>query len=328
MIVLKVEKSFVFTAALLIAMAITLLSGVIGVYSYMREPYRAMQITLYSYTKVSRYQVNFYMKPNNIYGDIVISADTKIPIYLNLVNDINISYIYRAINAKTYGTLRTVILLLHPDGWSKKYFDNFTEFSEKAATNIYIDLNSTIKTMDSLCKEAGLRLSTFSIVITTYIDAKTEIGSVTKVDTYNHSITLGIDLTRNRIDVAGNLQLTTPVEEKKTLYEKQEVFGVDIESARISSTIATALGSIATATLLVTKARIAEKENPLKRFESRYRNIIIEVKNMPEKLTLIQVSKPEELAKIARLLETPIHKVVNDSTVKYYVIDKDKIYTL
>jgi hypothetical protein len=324
---LKIEKSYIVTIALLIAVTITLASGIIGVYAYMREPYIARQITLYSYTKVSGYQIVFYMKPNNIYGDIAVSAESKLPIYLNLVNGINISYIYRVDNAKTTGTLRIVVLLSHPDGWSKKYLDESIEFLEKALANIYIDVNNTIKTMDSLCKEVGLRPSTFNIVINTYIDSKTEIGSITKIDPYNHTITLKVDLTRNRIDVAGNLLLTTPIEGKKTVYEKRYIFGVDVEGMRTASTISIASGAIATATLLVIKMRFSEKENPLKKFESRYRDIIIEVKNIPEKSTLIYVGKPEELVKIARLLETPIHKVVDNNIVKYYVIAEDKTYT-
>jgi hypothetical protein len=56
--------------------------------------------------------------------------------------------------------------------------------------------------MDNLCREIGLRSSTFNIVINTYIDSKTEIGSITKIDPYNHTITLKVDSTRNRIDVA------------------------------------------------------------------------------------------------------------------------------
>jgi len=325
--VLKIEKSYIVTTALLIAIAVTLASGIIGVYAYMREPYIAKQITLYRYTKVSSYQIDFYMKPSNIYGDIIVSAESKTPIYLNLVNGINISYIYRVDNAKTAGTLRTVILLYHPDGWSKKYLDESIEFFEKALANIYIDMNSTVKTMDNLCKEVGLRLSTFNIVINTYIDSKTEIGSITKIDPYNHTITLKVDLTRNRIDVAGNLLLTTPIEEKKTIYEKQYIFGVDVEGMRTASTISIASGAIATATLLIIKTRFTGKEDPLKKFESRYRDIIVEVKNIPEKSTLIYVSKPEELVKIARLLETPIHRVVDNNTVRYYVIAEDKVYT-
>jgi hypothetical protein len=80
-IALKIEKSYIVTITLLIAIVITLARDIIGFYAYIREPYIARQIILYSYTKVSRYRIDFYMKPNNIYGDIVASAENKLPIY-------------------------------------------------------------------------------------------------------------------------------------------------------------------------------------------------------------------------------------------------------
>jgi len=325
------DKQTVLLILLIAALSMAVVGGVFGVSAYMREPYVVSQELLYRYSKVSRYDIYFYMKPNNIYETPIVVAESGLPIYLSLVNGVNVSYSYRVDGVRSSGSIRMAVFLRHPDGWSRKYLEKTLNFTGSATSSLYINISDAVSTMDVLCKQVGLRLTAFSITIATYIEGTVHIGSISRRDPYNHSIAIAIDLGRNRIALEGTPSITVPVEEKRNVYIKQSILGMDIETLRILSTSMASAGVIATAILAIARAKLSTRD-PLKDFESRYQQIIVTASRIPMEggSKTVYIRNPNELIKVARLLEKPIIKYVDGSNSQpiYMVIDRDTTYIL
>lgn len=326
-----IDKQTMSLILLPISLSIAVVGGVLGVYSYVKEPYFVDQVLLYRYVKASSYDVYMYMKPNNIYDSAVIAAKRDGPIYLNLVDGINISYSYRVEGAKISGLVNIIVFLKHPDGWDKRILEKKIDFRGFIKEFIYINIDEVISIMNKLCGEIGLKTTVFNIIITAYVDYLTSINSVMRKDFHDHSITLAVDLSRNRITVEGTLSMSRPVEEKRSIYIKQSVLGIDVETLRTLSTAISSIGVVATAILAIIRSRLAIKD-PLKDFESRYQEIIVSVMQIPvgKETKLIYITNPRELVKVARLLEKPITKYIDEDKdkVMYMVIDGDTVYIL
>lgn len=325
------EKQYTLTVLLFIVVCITFLGGLLGFLAYGREPYTTVQETLYSYTKSSKYSVWFYLKPNEIYDQSTIPAESGTPIYLSLVEGIGIDYSYRVDNVKTDGVLRIAVLLRHPDGWEKKYREYVDSFRNTTVHTITINLSDVITYMDTLCRQIGLRLTSFNISITSYIASRVYVGSAVRDDSFTHTITIVVDLGRNRVNVVGRLAHIVPIEEKRSVYVKQKLFGLDVENLRSISVLMSSIGVVSIGALALIRVRITTPRDVLKDFESKYRNIIVSASRVPPiSNRVIYISKPEEIVKISRLLEKPIIKYTeqNSNTVLYMVVDRDIIYIL
>ncbi|MEM4514222.1 MAG: DUF5305 family protein [Ignisphaera sp.] len=314
-----------------IALIILSISTFLVVFTYIREPYTTLEKTLYSYTKDSRFLIRFILKPNQVYDSPMLSAEDNIPIYLNLVNSIVLDYRYLINNLKTSGNLHVVVFLQHPDGWSKKYLENRINFSDIALHKVELSIHDIIDYMENICKQIGVKLSVFNISITSYVMSKVYLGSNEYPDSLTHTVTLILDLIRNRVSVAGPLTQSLVVEEKTKLYIAQTLFGLSIENLRITSAFLLAIGGILIGVSAFVWFRFPDKD-PVKEFESKYQSIIVSASRIPSLSgkNVIYLTKLEEIIKISRLLEKPIIKYIerdnNQNRILYTVLDKESVY--
>lgn len=327
------NKQLVVTAAFLAMIVVSVVGAMLGFYAYSREPYIEVEKPLYRYVRESAYSIQIALKPNRVYGTQTLQLEEgkTLPIYLNLVDNISISYSFSVENANTTGTLQLLVLLKHPHGWSVKYIELMDDFANKASQTLSIDLDEAIAYMEDLCREVGLKLTVFNISIVSFFSGKVRVGSVTRSDSFVHGVSLLADLSRNRIEFSGPLSQKAPVEEKRTVYIQQTIFGIGVDMLRIASPIITSVGAVATAVLAIVRLRISPRD-PVKDFESKYRALIVSASHVQGAGNrVVKVSSPEEIVKTSRLLEKPIIKHVeagggNPGKVAYMVIDRDATY--
>lgn len=325
------KKRFVLLVIMIIALCMLFVGGLFTVFAYTKKPYTIVQNVLYSYTKNSRFSVQFILKPNQLYDTPMLSAEDNLPIYLNLVNSIIFDYRYRVDDLKASGILQIVVLLKHPDGWSKKYLESRTNFSDSALHRFELNMHDIVNYMENICGQVGAKLTVFNISVISYVMGEVYLDSNVHLDSFTHTVTLTVDLVKNRISVADPLVQTLSVEEKKDTYIAQTLFGLSIEDLRVTSVFLSFTGAMLAGVSIFTWFRISGKD-PLREFESRYRDIIVSASKIPplNEKNIVYLSKPEEIVKISRLLEKPIVKYVeqdNDSDrVLYTVFDKESAY--
>jgi len=313
------------TFALVAAVVIAVIGGLTGFLAYRVEPYVARQVVLYKYSKLSTYDAYFTLKyPAEIYGSSTIPVKTNLPIYLNLVEGINISYRYRVEGASSSGSVRIELVLKHPDGWFYRYLNFSGEFRGEFSTSYYIDIDRVIELMDDLCKGVGLRLQSFILQVNTYFDHATEVKTGSRRDSGNHTLILSFDVVRNRAQLmSGDLKYVEPVEEKSTIYDKQYIFGLEVPTMRTLSVIATSAGTISAALLAFLHISKSVGTQSLAKFERRYRDLIVKVEHIEGRNPIeVRVSSPEDIVKLARLEEAPILK----ASSKYVVVGKQVTY--
>jgi hypothetical protein len=73
------------------------------------------------------------------------------------------------------------------------------------------------------------------------------------------------------------LRYAEPVEEKTTIYDKQYVFGLEVPTLRTLSATAVSAGTISAAILALLHTSKSAGAQPMKSFERKYRDLIVEV---------------------------------------------------
>jgi len=87
----------ILTSVLVAAVAVAIAGGLLGFLAYRVEPYTARQVTLYRYSRLSTYDAYFTLRHyTEIYGSSILPVNTSLPVYLSLVEGINVSYSYRS----------------------------------------------------------------------------------------------------------------------------------------------------------------------------------------------------------------------------------------
>ncbi len=316
------------TYALVAAVAVAVAGALAGFLAYRVEPYVAKQVTLYRYSRVSTYDAYFNLRRGEIYGSDRLPVSTNLPVYLSLVEGIDVSYSYRVEGATSSGFVRVEVLLKHPDGWFYRYLNLSKDFRGELSTSYYIDLTDAVGSMERLCALVGLKLTSFTLQISTYFDHLTEVGAASRRDRGNHTLAFLVDVSRNRVQlVGGSTRYSEPVEERATVYEKQYVLGFEVPTLRTVSAVTTSAATVAAGGLaLLRLSKVGTR--PLKSFERRYRDLIVEVESIEGKNPVeVRVADPESLVKLARLEEAPILKVKGaEGHSKYLVVGKNATY--
>lgn len=316
------------TYALVAAVAVAVAGVLVGFLAYRVEPYVARQVTLYRYSRISTYDAYFTLKYYEIYGSDRLPVSTNLPVYLSLVEGISVSYSYRVEGATSSGLIRVEVLLKHPDGWFYRYLNLSEDFKEEFSTSYYIDVGDVVRSMERLCAHIGLKPTSFTLQINTYFDHLTEVGTASRRDRGNHTLTFLVDVARNRVQlVGGSPRYSEPVEERATVYEKQYVLGLEVPTLRTASAVTTSAATVAAGALVLLRLSKAGTR-PLRSFERRYRDLVVEVESIEGKNPVeVRVADPESLVKLARLEEAPILKVKGaEAPSKYVVVGKNATY--
>lgn len=323
-----VLANLIISRILLISSIILLaIGGILGVIAFANEPYYVKEVTLHSYTKNSEVSIILLLKPNDIYEKTAIALTPSNSTYLSLVEEINVNHMLKVAGGVFVGDYSLTISLSHPDGWIKRYFSimgriNGSTYSQSTSLNI----DEIITYMESLCKQISVKVTQFDIVIEAIIQGYVKTNRYSRSDQLTHKVVIPIDLLINRISVRGDLVQNVKTDEKSSIQEVNYLLGFPTTFMRTSSLVTASIGFIVFLTYISMYVKI-RKIDVVKDFESRYRELLVESKNMAELAeNSIYVSSLEELVKIARLLEKPIIKIREDDTLYYIVLDKDIKY--
>ena len=302
----------------------------LGVISLTSEPYSFREVLLYSLTETSRYSIEAYTIPNDIYEDIAVPLSPEKTVYLHLVREILVNHTYEISKGSFSGIYNVTVELVHPDGWSKKYSNFSIPLSRESRVekSIVLNISDIVSLMDKLCKQASVKLTDFDIVITSSVDPYIFIDSYTRDESpLTHTITICVSIARNRVEVRGDLSLTSVIEEKRSIREPLYVFGLTVEALRVIASSTTVSGVIGLIAYIVLYTR-SRKLDIIRDFESKYSELIVESRKIIGRTssTKIEVSSLEELVKTARLLEKPIVKITSGNNCTYMVVDKDITY--
>jgi len=191
------------TYLLLAAVAVAITGVSLSFLAYRVEPHLARHVVLYRYVRLSTYDAYFTLRYLEIYGSDVLPVDTKLPVYLSIVDGINVSYSYRVEGALSSGIVSVEVLLKHPDGWSYRYLNLSKEFRGEFSVSYYLDIGDAVKTMDTLCALVGLKPTHFTLQISTYFDHLTEVKTASRRDRGNHTLTFLVDIAKNRVQLVG-----------------------------------------------------------------------------------------------------------------------------
>lgn len=311
---------------LVISIIPLVIGGILGIISFATEPYYTKELTLYSYTKNSEITITLLLKPNRIYEKttaILIHNST----YLNLVEGVDVGYVYRVFGGSFVGNYNLTISLSHPDGWSKRYLSIVDRINGSSMhTRSMINISEIVIHMENICKQISMKVVQFDVVIEVKTEGYVRANYFSAGDQQLHRAVIHIDLLNNKISTHDGLVQNTRVDKKSSIQEVNYLLGFSITFARTLSLVITStgfMGFIAYTSMYYVRIK---KVDVIKDFESRYHELIIESRDTTKVARdSIYVSSLEELAKTARILEKPITKIYGDG-VMYVVLDKDIMY--
>lgn len=303
------------------------IGGVLGVIAFASEPYYTKEETLYSYTKTSEITISLLLKPNEVYENTAVVLTPTNNTYLSLVEGIIVNHMFRVAGGVFAGDYVLTISLSNPDGWSKKYFSLTNKFNSSTYSRfISINISEIITYMENICKQISEKITQFDIVIEVSIGGYAKTGHYSRSDQLLHRVVVRIDVLINRVFVRGDLVQNVRTDEKSSIQEANYFLGFPITFMRTFSLVIASAGSMEFIAYILVWIR-TKNVDVVKDFESKYRELIVESKDIIELAgNNICVASLEELVKVARLLEKPIIKTYKDDIVYYVVSDKDLRY--
>lgn len=303
-------------------------TGAMGFYAYSQKPYIVEEYPVARASAVSEYSLMFELAPNDIYGTTLPYEGKKLPVYLSLLREVVIQHFFRMLHTPASGNYSIEVVLVHPDGWSKTYSRKSEVFSNKSlvASVTRLNITETHLLMRNLAEQADIRLTAYSINITTSIYYSVNLDSETRRDSITHTVALGVDFFRGLMEVRGGLRESKSMSVFKERTIPVVFAGLTIETLRIIAPVLGVAGVALLSTYMYILTRV-EKTHTTAKLERKYKDIIVESIKPPEfsSMDVVALKDIEELAKAARILEKPIVKTSLDKTV-YYLVDRKTAY--
>ncbi|PWV37337.1 MAG: hypothetical protein DJ555_02685 [Desulfurococcaceae archaeon] len=323
--------------SLLLAIASIILIGVgafIAVGAFTREPYIVSEKTLYRITRVSELNLTFVLEPNEIYEGEVIQPDSSIPIYLSLVRLLMVNYTYSLSQGVASGGMRVNVLLIHPDGWVKKYYETPINTDSRSVSKVFsLNLSDATELMIKLSKQVKAKQDMFTLRIVVDGDITISHQQYARRDSLSHALDLKVLVGYNKIEISGNQSMRSVFEEKSKSVETARLMGMSVDSARGVSLALTTGGVTLTLVSIVLRVNARKPERPEEILESRYSQAIVEVSSINmhsgNYRNIVYIEKPEELIKLSKILEKPVLKECYDTKkCDYYIMDQDTAFML
>ncbi|MEM4462803.1 MAG: DUF5305 family protein [Fervidicoccaceae archaeon] len=311
---------------LLIISALLIIVGLaLSIASYSKPEQLTKTTLLYNEFRESDFQIYLHFLPNEIYPSDYITFSTGVPIYASLVNEIVVNQTEKLSGGSFSGNATYTIALVHPDGWTKNYYlssMNVTGMSSFSKTFV-LNLSEVTSYMDYLSRQAGLRLTSYNISISSSGPAEILIGGYRATSVFSHELVIKVDLSRNRIEIGTPLHYSANISKTNSTIIQNSISGMSVSTARTLSILISIAG---TASLfLYVAVRESRASSEQEKFEKKYGSIIIKgsTQNPLCTSTRIELKDPEELVKASKILERPI---VAGSEGEYIVNDRDICY--
>ncbi len=323
--------------SLYMAIASLILIGVgvfIALGAFTRDPYIVSEKTLYRITRDSNINLTFLLEPNEIYDTEILQPSDSIPIYLSLVRLLVVNYTYSLSQGSARGDIKISVLLVHPDGWAKRYYEAPINIgSRSASTELRLNLSSMAEFMVRLSKQVAAKQDMFTLRISVSGDTIISYQQFSRRDLLSQTVDLGVLIGYNKVEISGNQSLRSVFEEKSRSTEIARLMGMSVEAARNLSIALTSGGIALTLISVILRNTARRPEKPEEILESRYSQAIIEINGSEKSNTkyknVIYIDKPEELIKLSRILEKPVLKECYvDEKCEYYIVDQDVAYIL
>ncbi|MEM4485134.1 MAG: DUF5305 family protein [Sulfolobales archaeon] len=330
------DREKILRLSLFMALASIILIGV-GVFiafgAFAKEPYTVSERTLYRITRNSEFNLTFLLEPNEIYEENAIQLGGSTSVYLSLVRMLVVNYTYLVSQGSANGVINISVLLVHPEGWSKRYFETSIRVngSSSASKLFQLNMSDVVDLMTRLSKQVKARYDTFTIRISATADMILSYQQYAREDMLSHSVDLNVLVGYNQIKFSGNQSMQNVFEEKKKIVEIVRLMGVDVDTARGISLLLASGGVALMLVSIYLRRSIKKPERPEEILESRYSQAIVEISNPRGHVgrSIVYVEKPEELIKLSRLLERPVLKeCYSDNMCEYYIVDRDIVYML
>lgn len=304
--------------------------------AFTREPYIVSERTIYRIDRVSDLNLTFLLEPNEIYETEILHprSDETIPIYLSLVRILVVNYTYTLSQGSASGNIKISVLLLHPDGWVKKYYEiPISIGSSSASTAFQLNLSNITDLMARLSKQVMANQDMYTIRIAVSGDIDVSYQQYSKRDLLSHSIDLNVLVSRNKIELSGNQSLQNTFEERSKSIEVAKLMGMSVDTARSVSLAVTSGGLAIMLFSIILRSTMKKPEKPEEILEKRYSQVIVEVSAQMthgnKYKYAIYIDKPEELIKLSRILEKPVLKECYEvGRCEYYIADQDTAYIL
>ncbi|HWQ16618.1 MAG TPA: DUF5305 family protein [Sulfolobales archaeon] len=302
--------------------------------AFTREPYIVNEKTLYRITRVSELNLTFVLEPNEIYERDVIQPDGSIPIYLSLVRLLIVNYTYSLNQGTASGGMRINVLLIHPDGWVKRYYEIPINIDSRAASREFnLNLSDIVELMTRLSKQVMAKQDMFTLRIAVSGDTTILYEQYQRRDPLSHIMDLTVLVGYNKIEISGNQSMRSTFEEKNRSIETARLMGMSVEDARSISLALTTGGVALTLVSIIVRSSARKPERPEEILESRYSQAIVEVSSLNKHggkhRNIIYIEKPEELIKLSKILEKPVLKECYDAgRCDYYIVDQDTAFML
>lgn len=323
--------------SLLLAIASMILIGVgafIALGAFTREPYIVNERTLYKITRMSDLNLTFLLEPNEIYEKNVIQPNESLPIYLSLVRLLIVNYTYALSQGSASGGIMISVLLIHPDGWAKRYYEIPINIDSRSASRVFqLNISSITGLMMNLSRQVMAKQDMFIIRIVASGNTTISYQQYVRKDLLSHSLELKVLVGYNKIEFSGNQSIQSVFEEKGRSVEVARLMGMSVETARSISLALTSGGAVLLMFSIILRSAARRPERPEEILESRYSQAIVEV-NSPKGYgsiykNIVYIERPEELVKLSRILEKPILKECYGARrCEYYIADRDIVYTL
>ncbi len=283
--------------------------------------------TLYSFDRISMFSAVYSLRPNDVYGTSWRAEPGK-TMYLSLVRDVRVSYTYQVLNARESGYVRIAVTIRHPDGWSKLVEVRSVRINGSQTTAVLnLSIPRIVEEFKRLCSEVGARSTDFSIGITSAVYARARAGNSTISEKpLVHTIYLSIDIPNNRVVLVGNETVSDHVSKVVRVKRSASFLGAEMSPGQAMAYSVAALGSGAVGLGIALPMVARRRESSTERIERRYRDLIISVDEIPSDRPWIRVSNPEDLVKLAKLLESPLLLERGDGVRRIAVASRSYVY--
>ncbi len=287
-----------------------------------------------------RYSYSAHVKPAIIYNNATMLREDT-PLYLRLVKDLSINFIFRASSPQRIRTLKgslTTEIAMSSYTWRKVYEvtgpQNFT--SHTLQITYKLNVTDLLSEMHQIEEEISSRSGDYNVTLTPHVKLMVVLVNGEKFSkVFTPTLTLIIKSTSPVLYISNLNKEVTYTQRKVETYESHvNIFGflVPVNNLRVTSLIISSASAPLLAFAILRTKNGAELKSELQRIMEKYGDEIIGGKvNLEGNATLIDIGNFKRLLELADKLARPIVRdgkhfyVVENGTIYHYVASEEKV---
>ncbi len=287
---------------------------------------------------VGRFDYAVHLKENSLFGATTLKPPSASPstktlgagdtIFSKLVDGMNVSFSYRLKSGKPIEQLDEEVeieaTIEHPGKWSKTVvLVPLTKKSGDFRITFPLDLNRFTEISNAIQQETGVSASAYTLTIkaNVHVTGQTDFGTIDE----DFTQAIKTDLREGILAWEGELEESQPgsIQTTRIVRNQEKYLGLAVTGVRILSATVTAIIFLLFICSLWIYFR-GKPEKPAERAAKKYRDMIVEIKELPEVKpgeTVVSLDSLDDLIKAAQgLLKPVLHQAGGDRDT-YCVID-------